>query len=70
MKKDIVITLAVSFAVIGMAYATASMSKGKVTAVDGKSITIQLDSAIGVKAGDAVKVEAVGSKAGFKLQGC
>lgn len=69
-KKALIVTTAIMFAIFGAAYAASNVSKGKVTHVDGKSITIKLDSSIGVKAGDEVKVEAVGSKAGFKLQGC
>lgn len=68
-KKTLILTVCI-FAILGVAFAAGSMSKGKVTAVDGKNITIQLDAAIDVKAGDAVKVEAVGGKTGFKLQGC
>lgn len=70
MKKKTLIAAVCVFAMIGAAFAAVSMSKGKVTAVNGKSITIQLDKAIDVKAGDEVKVEAAGGKAGFKLQGC
>jgi hypothetical protein len=71
MKKRLgIIVLAVMVVSAGIAIAAAKSSKGKVTSVDGTNITIKLDSAIDVKAGDAVKVEAVGGKPGFKLQGC
>ncbi|TCK61962.1 selenite/tellurite reduction operon protein ExtJ [Seleniivibrio woodruffii] len=69
-KKIGIIVLAVMVISAGIAVAAAKASKGKVVSVDGTNITIKLDAAIDVKAGDAVKVEAVGGKPGFKLQGC
>lgn len=71
MKKTVIISI-VAFTLVcaGIAFAAAKSSTGKVVKVDGKEIIIKLDGAMDVKAGDAVKVEAAGGKAGFKLQGC
>lgn len=71
MKKKLIISvIALSLVCAGIAVAASKTSKGKVVSVSGTNITIKLDGAIDVKAGDQVKVEAVGGKAGFKLQGC
>ena len=73
MKKKMMITIvAVMLVFSGIAYAAVKSSKGKVVSVDGKKITVELDRAVDVKAGDKVKVEALGGakKPGFSLQGC
>ncbi|ADD68553.1 hypothetical protein Dacet_1789 [Denitrovibrio acetiphilus DSM 12809] len=73
MKKKVIITIAAAMLVFsGIAYAAVKSSKGKVVSMDGNKVTIELDRSIDVKAGDKVKVEALGggSKPGFQLQGC
>jgi co-chaperonin GroES (HSP10) len=72
MKKKVIITIAAAMLVFsGIAYAAAKFSNGKVVAVDGKKVTIELEKSIDLKAGDKVKVEALGGgKPGFSLQGC
>jgi hypothetical protein len=72
-KKVIVISVVATMLVLsGIAFAAAKYSKGKVVSKDGKNITIKLDRDIDIKAGDKVKVEALGggSKPAFQLQGC
>ncbi|WP_022850877.1 selenite/tellurite reduction operon protein ExtJ [Limisalsivibrio acetivorans] len=72
-KKLIVLVLAVSLAVAGIAYAASSAS-GKVVSKDGNNVTIKLQGNLDVKAGDKVKIKAMGGGnsggAGFQLQGC
>lgn len=70
-KKTIIMITALMLVMSGIAYAAAKNSKGKVVSVDGKKVTIELDKSIDVKAGDKVKVEALGGGGGgFQLQGC
>lgn len=69
----VITVVAVMLVLSGIAFAAAKSSRGKVVSVDGKKVTVELDRAIDVKAGDKVKVEALGGgggKPGFSLEGC
>jgi hypothetical protein len=79
MKKQLLIltTIAALVMVGSLAFAASTHIKGKVTAVSGKSITIEVEkgSAADVAVGDSVEMEVKGAKAAPKkgkdmLQGC
>jgi hypothetical protein len=79
MKKQLLIltTIAALVMVGSLAFAASTHIKGKVTAVSGKSITIEVEkgSAADVAVGDSVEMEVKGAKAapkkgGDMLQGC
>jgi hypothetical protein len=79
MKKQLLILTTIAALVMAgsLAFAASTHIKGKVTAVSGKSITIEVEkgSAADVAVGDSVEMEVKGAKAAPKkgkdmLQGC